>query len=1208
MSRGASAALRIPRLRSDLRHVTERSETNKDRRAKNRACRGLDPKRRFAPKCDEMTQPMVTICITGTGKDLKVRSLSPEPKTSDVDEVTAAPLSLAEWLQTQDPSRVAPAPEPTTQARIAALLIALAPWKPPNASAASFGIPVTLLQDFDPSYGNASTCGQLVRSYFNGSPLFEVRVGRRGRRSQPASLALKVNVTLELSPSPEDFNVDRIVGTRAWLRQNASQFADMLEIPHEVDAENDYRLDSSNGQRGRSYGLDEMRDPAIGRDGIFAQLDALLRPGRQDGARRVCLHGLAGIGKTTIALEYAHRTRSFFPGGIYWVNATGEPSDGLVQLGRLLQIDGPEELRKVVLQVPRTEQAEAMPEALIHAFRNFAPPSLLVLDGVDSAGWSKYLWAGNASILITSLEPDLVRSATPISVQSITVDESEVLANRIAGEPANGAEREARRALLDRLAGLPVAVQVVAHTIRATGVGWSLLSSEIAKTTDLLDDSDFLPDYPRGALTAIRSSLRLIRNERAVSAMAVLCAYGSGKIPRRWVVRAAFGKADRIGAAKTLAELEARGVAKAIDDPEPILELHWLVAKLYRDMIPESVWKQSLRRAGRIASGWLFTEGNVARLERWLPLLRRTIDYLEEERITEAYCQLAVSAGVCFHNAGNQLQAGILFERATGAAEELLEKHPFLAASAFAHRANWLSQRGHSSDAENLARRALDISLGTASGRTERGEFPFQSVAIALAALGKGNPNEAIEQLERLLDEAYEAEDSTAPFIAQQLGSLLLQSGNADRAQNVLERGIDTAKSSSKVDPIAVASLESVLAQTHPPTERLLHQQTAWHLVDSLGGASSYEGAVLSAELGQTYLLANDPTAARERLAFALATFDRFQETDTLTRFRVVLLLSVVEQTLGNTDAAEELFSRAVQQLADFRREELTGAVQDLFECASLLVDSSRIRALQCVRHGLDCAKRVFGQAHIRYGQAAVTAGDLACLLNEVDMAIELYRTASSVYKTANASTAVDAFDLIDCKASLGLAQFLAGQPQPAFRTSSSALALLDRMSNFSPDLVESVRWKPRWMLEIFWTDVVKALGFPGTVSVADRDLAWELKQASFFARIVTEKSLRKYKGPQRFFKRYHASEGAHIEPMLLDMRRSVLGRGGRRLRYEAVDLPSGIDFWPPMVVSSIDVSKQLGFALLRRVDIPSNIQAMLREESGVRSARFGSP
>src|SRR5690349_19515846 len=58
----------------------------------------------------------------------------------------------------------------------------------------------------------------------------------------------------------------------------------------------------------------------VGRDADLERLRQLFKESAA-GVRRAALVGMGGVGKTQLAVEFAHRNRSDYPGGVYWVNA-----------------------------------------------------------------------------------------------------------------------------------------------------------------------------------------------------------------------------------------------------------------------------------------------------------------------------------------------------------------------------------------------------------------------------------------------------------------------------------------------------------------------------------------------------------------------------------------------------------------------------------------------------------------------------------------------------------------------------------------------------------------------------------------------------------------------------------------------------------------------------------------------------------------------
>ncbi len=74
----------------------------------------------------------------------------------------------------------------------------------------------------------------------------------------------------------------------------------------------------------------------VGREDLLAQLEERLQ--RTDGMNVICLTGAAGVGKSALALEAAHRFGALFPDGCYWVDLRS--NDALKALRDLLSALG----------------------------------------------------------------------------------------------------------------------------------------------------------------------------------------------------------------------------------------------------------------------------------------------------------------------------------------------------------------------------------------------------------------------------------------------------------------------------------------------------------------------------------------------------------------------------------------------------------------------------------------------------------------------------------------------------------------------------------------------------------------------------------------------------------------------------------------------------------------------------------------------------
>ncbi len=109
-------------------------------------------------------------------------------------------------------------------------------------------------------------------------------------------------------------------------------------------------------------------DPVGIRSASGQDLPGFGKPGRSDAPAG--LTGQGGMGKTALAVEYCHRHRDDYAGGVFWVNAAELLAQGFATLGCLID---PANFDR---RLPRQIDAAAR-------YLNSHPDSLLVLDNVE---------------------------------------------------------------------------------------------------------------------------------------------------------------------------------------------------------------------------------------------------------------------------------------------------------------------------------------------------------------------------------------------------------------------------------------------------------------------------------------------------------------------------------------------------------------------------------------------------------------------------------------------------------------------------------------------------------------------------------------------------------------------------------------------------------------------------------------------------------
>jgi hypothetical protein len=191
-----------------------------------------------------------------------------------------------------------------------------------------------------------------------------------------------------------------------------------------------------------------------GREDLLAGLDARLTGSPRTGPQVVALYGLGGAGKTTVAVEYAHRHLA--EAGLVWQFPA---EDGEVLLA---------EFARLAAQLGAREVVDARdPVASVHTvLATFPAEWLLVFDNAtDHAAVRDFLPpAGRGQVLITS--QSAVWPGWAVEVPPL---DTEVAAGFLVSRTTDPDVRAAGD-LAAELGGLPLALEQAAAYIQATGI------------------------------------------------------------------------------------------------------------------------------------------------------------------------------------------------------------------------------------------------------------------------------------------------------------------------------------------------------------------------------------------------------------------------------------------------------------------------------------------------------------------------------------------------------------------------------------------------------------------------------------------------------------------------------------------------------------------------------------------------------------------
>jgi tetratricopeptide (TPR) repeat protein len=199
----------------------------------------------------------------------------------------------------------------------------------------------------------------------------------------------------------------------------------------------------------------------LGRDSDLAAIDTALKGTNGRAAITTALHGLRGVGKTTLAAAYAEQHRTLYS-ATWWIRAETESTmrADLVGLGVRLG------------WVAADEKEESALATVMERLRNEGDGILLVYDNANSAGEIRpYKPGGGAArIIVTSTAPDWSGVATLVELD---VWSNEIGADFLTERAGRIGERNGALALSEALGGLPLAHEQAAAYCARVGISLS---------------------------------------------------------------------------------------------------------------------------------------------------------------------------------------------------------------------------------------------------------------------------------------------------------------------------------------------------------------------------------------------------------------------------------------------------------------------------------------------------------------------------------------------------------------------------------------------------------------------------------------------------------------------------------------------------------------------------------------------------------------
>jgi hypothetical protein len=266
-----------------------------------------------------------------------------------------------------------------------------------------------------------------------------------------------------------------------------------LELPESFEL-------SGTGTGEVQIGSVPPRNPSFtGREDL---LDAMSPQSGDEPWQPLVLHGLSGVGKTSLAIEYVHRTRERYD-VVWWIVAeqASQARSALATLGERREWPASQDMRETIRGILGRLESAGFRWLLV--FDNAAGP-----EDID-----QLLPAAGGEVIVTTRDAAWLDRGRAITVDVLPRQDSIRLLRGRGGVSFDEAAQ-----LADRLGDLPLALEQAAAMRRATNISVSEYLRRLGENAYEVLNAGRPTDYPETVARAFGVTFAQLRRERPAAA------------------------------------------------------------------------------------------------------------------------------------------------------------------------------------------------------------------------------------------------------------------------------------------------------------------------------------------------------------------------------------------------------------------------------------------------------------------------------------------------------------------------------------------------------------------------------------------------------------------------------------------------------------------------------------------------------------------